>query len=699
MDLTAQSQSATPTTTTDQDGHDTYTAPSITHDSEVEVTPVESAARIALAPVSTNDSNPTATILPPNHTNESDHQPQADENDGAAYKHRRKSTAVSKKAASASVGAGRGGGGGGGASGGASNRKKRPTHTNTNHDGGDAPKRMKRDDAPSLPHGDAAVVDPPSSVSNDLTPAQLSVLADLLWTPRFLHTVLTHLTQSRTVTPNWHVVAALFRQKLVEGGWSKVQRFMVKQVGTSQKEVLVRSRRFPVEFTPTVCERLYNILLARDRGDRAATELQRAMDAHKEYEKVARELPFYSGGRPATLPCPIEEVELEFTGGLPAGARSVVSLDVGVAAPHDVAPPDSSSSAPAKPDSLVAVDDVDDDLLAFMDAWPGLSQTDAFEVMWTGGAIRRWSRGHQVELQSGMSNKLQLFDQLSHLHHTHRRMVTDRAIMVSRKPWMRNGLLVDLSTGHWIDPTPILPQHVAARHATWESSDDLNVLDAVFQWLRSQPPPTPDTFLSSGVRGSSALLPRTLEDWSNVRRMCQGFVFPCSFFRRRWWLLCQEATEAPVDIQQAAAAEPLPSEIQDLPLTLTLTLKLVVQKVNLVTAEITKRMSTFLHQYGEPPEPRIYAIQEAQEARRAQKEAALAAAQAAAEAQAPPTPTPQAPAQMVSLQGEMQPTFVSRPTEFGTPLAGTYQTTATDAAHAHTMPIAHQPPQQMELHM
>ena len=495
-----------------------------------------------------------------------------------------------------------------------SKSKKRPMV----HHGGDA-KRIKKEGGDhssySIEESDTFANATSSSngpSNNILTPALLSLLGDFEWAPKFLQTVFSHLSQSRTTQPNWHVVAALWREALIEGGWAKVLKFVVK---TSQagKQYLLRSKRQIGDFTPAVCERLYNILATRDRGSEAAIELEKLLQDHRAYENTIRHLPFHASGKVAQLPCPVEEMQLEFTGGLPRGFRAIVSP--ALATPNDTAAA-SSSSYPTTDDMLDA--DVDDPIeSSFMDSWPGLNVNPHQETIWSGAAIRRWARGYQVDVDKPTSttnipptpgvptsNKVQLLEALHSLHHRSRTVMSDRSEVAKLKPYLSTGLLLDLQAGTWQSPGAMqLKPHVHAQPPHWAPTDDTNLLDAILLWLQNQSPPTPDTFADAGTSGSSALLPRTLVHWSTIRRMCHGYIFPCAHYRRRWWLLCQEATEAPHDVQ-LAAMQPNPSDTNGEDTLAPLTLKIACQKVGLITQEITRRMSQYILQYGQPPAPR-----------------------------------------------------------------------------------------------
>jgi hypothetical protein len=511
----------------------------------------------------------------------------------------------------------------------------------------------------------------PAAPAKHLSPALLGILGDFVWTPKFLQTVLGHLGQTRSAVPNWHVVSALFRQKLVEGSWNKQTRFVIKKIGggagKEAKKVLARSRRVVGDFTPPVCERLYTLLTSRDRGPAASAELQRAWEEHAQLEVQAREMPFFSGGRQAQLPVEKEAIKLEFVGGLPKGESNLIAQNelAAVATIDGAAAPIESTRPVPGGDAL--------------DYWPGFTLAPAstplgVDKIFDGASVRRWMKGHQVhpQMMGGDAaapssvippSALPLFQShLASLHHLHRRFLSDQHAVLQAKRWIRRGVPLDWEKGVWIPGSAAAVNDSLMKSVTWTSpGDDQNLLQSISNWLSRQPAPTPETFLQAPSAGSHSLLPWSLAHWMEVRAICRGHAFSCGFFRRRWLVLfalheqnqdareATGATTATVVASEGASAGTsasslaAPSSSSASPSSVPSALSDLFHQVHTILVELHRRITLYRERYGEIPRSRADQADQArrereeeerfrreEEEKRAQIEAQQAAAVAAA---------------------------------------------------------------------
>jgi hypothetical protein len=412
------------------------------------------------------------------------------------------------------------------------------------------------------------------------------------------------------------MLAATWRQKLVEGGWAKETHYLLKghlldsaddvaAVATSGAH-LVKSRRAVSDFTPTVCQQLWRIVAyQRDPSPQAALELAAAAAKHRALEERCRQLalPLMVGGKPTALPQDAP-LKLERLYGLPpGGVQQVVERrhQTPAAAPGSTNAISTSNLSVGEDDGS----DVEDTFEYFPGVWDSTPLHSA-RFRLDGATIDRWAKGWHVHVPpprpggpcrpdptglapttaatpSPLTDAVRTaLEDPNHPHHASVASLSSRVQLTGllnesqrafRQQVARNQVLLDLDKREWdLTVAPIKAGSSSSgsnggnsnsahhHHPLWTSPhDDENLLDSLADWLVRQPRPTLATFgVSAAGDGapllhSAALLPQSTSDWVSIRHACAAHHFSLAFLRRRMWLLCQEANL--FDAAQIDAAE------------------------------------------------------------------------------------------------------------------------------------------------
>lgn len=269
--------------------------------------------------------------------------------------------------------------------------------------------------------------------SSHPSPSVWSILADLVFLPRFLSLVHAQLATTRTANINFHMLASAFRQKLVEGGWQRDQHYTLhgptealmseaKEDSSSSSAAaagssappagvyLLKSKRAVSDFTPSVCQRLWSLVAyQRDSSPQAAVEMLHAGTRHRRLEERCRELrvPIMTGGK-LSAPPQGATLKIERMFGLPKGAdigikgaaAASAAASAAAASAAAAAAPGSTAAPAASVPPPAAADNDDSDVEDTFEFWPGVygDSLHGPQFRLEGATVQRWARGHHVHV-------------------------------------------------------------------------------------------------------------------------------------------------------------------------------------------------------------------------------------------------------------------------------------------------------------